>query len=203
MAGDEEKERRVHKDSDEYFDRQFEEKPLYIGPGDFECSTDQNVMLVGKVGTGVIICVHDPEARIGGMVHVMLPEALIHQFPNLNPDDKTHQHVENLIERFINALKKHGAGKNRIRIKLFGGTTISEDLAESGLMNYIFAKDYILRKGLIVASVDIGGIECRRIEFQPFTGQIGRRKLRRQFDIDALREAEQAYFDKVAKLGTE
>jgi chemotaxis protein CheD len=192
-------ERRIHKNPDDYFDNKFPETPLYVGPGDFECTIDPNVMLVSKVGSGVIICIHDCEIGVGGLVHVLLPAELLRSFPNFNPEDENFQQVEELIERFIRALKMHGAGKNRIRIKLYGGTSILEEFADSGLINFVFAKDYVVRKGLVVANVDIGGDECRRIHFHPASGKIERLKLRREGDIKALRDEETAFLQRHSK----
>ncbi|NCC20874.1 MAG: chemotaxis protein CheD [Alphaproteobacteria bacterium] len=190
---------RINQNADEYFDSKFPESPLYIGPGDFECTTDPNIMLVGKVGSGVVICIFDPEIGVGGMTHFILPVAALKSFPKVNGDPGI-RHVEDLIERFIRALKAHGAGKNRIRIRLYGGTSILEEFADSGLMNYVFAKDYLLRKGLMVAYVDVGGTECRRIEFHPASGKARRIKLRRTGDTEALRESEKAYLEKLRLL---
>ncbi len=191
-------ERRVNKNHDEFYEKKFRERPLYVAPGEFECTIDPNVILAGKVGSGVIICINDPEVKVGGMVHLLMPEQLVENFPHFDPDDPVYAAIDDLTGRFINALKRHGAGKNRIRIKLYGGTAI-EDSVDIGLKNYIFAKEQIVQKGLKIASEDIGGKNCRRVFFLPRRGKIHCFAMRRHYDKEELRNMEQTYMDRITQ----
>jgi chemotaxis protein CheD len=190
-------ERRVVNNHDEFYEKKFQERPVYIGPGEFECTTDPNVILVSKVGSGVSICIHDPEVKLGGMLHLIMPENLTKDFPRVDTGDPGYIETERLIEEFISSLKRHGAGKTRIRIKLFGGTSIFEEFVDRGLKNYVFAKDWLLEKGLMIASEDIGGPNCRRIMFQTRKGKIHCYKMRRDSDKEELRAREKEYMDKI------
>ncbi len=189
-------ERRVNTDHDIFYERKFQERPLYVDPGEFECTVDPDILLVGKVGSGVCICIHDPEVKIGGMMHLIMPEKLLEAFPHIKSEDIAYTHIDNLIGKFINAMKRHGAGKTRIRIKLFGGTSIYEEHVDSGLKNYVFAKDWLLQKGLFIASEDIGGSDCRRIFFIPGSGKIHCYKMKRSYDMEELRNSEKEFLEK-------
>ena len=187
-------ERRKIRNHEEFFDSRFKETPIRVSPGEFECTDDPYRMLVSDAGSGVVICIHDQELKFGGMCHVLLPEQVIRAFPHLeNIGDEMLEKADRLIESFIRSLKRKGAGKNRIRIKLFGGTTMMEDTLDTGLKNYVFAKEYFMQKGLNIASEDIGGDVCRRIYFFTSTGKTERCRLMRKADMKRLADQEKAF----------
>lgn len=193
-------ERREIVDHDAYYNGQFKASPRMVAPGECVCSADPDVMLVAKVGSGVVVCIHDLELGLGGMVHLLLPQVLVRKFPRFaDHQDKAFQYAESIIEKLISDLKRQGAGKNRIKIKLFGGTSILEELMDSGLKNYVFAKEYLLDKGLTIVSEDIGGEVCRRIHFFPHSGQVVRRQMRRAEDIAEFRGQEERYLAELSR----
>ena len=196
-------ERRVVNNHDEYYENKFQERAVYISPGKFECTTDPNVLLVSKVGSGVTICIHDPEVKLGGMLQLVMPENLTLDFPRIDTEDPGYKQTAELIVEFVSALKRQGAGKSRIKIKLFGGTSIFEEFVDGGLKNYVFAKEWLIEKGLMIASEDIGGMDCRRIMFQARKGKIHCFKMRRDSDKEELRAQEKEYMDQLTQqIGT-
>ncbi len=192
--------RRSITDHDEYFNGLFAAKPVYVPPGRFKCTTSSNEMLVAKVGSGVVVCVHDPGLGLGGIAHLLMPARLLQQFPRFRDrEDAAFKYAENVIESFVGALKREGAGKSRIKIKLFGGTSILEEFIDSGLKNYIFAKEYLLQKGLGVASEDIGGEVCRRIHFIPSESRIVCKRMKRAEDIEDFRKQEMEFLNNLTQ----
>lgn len=170
--------------------------PVNVEPGGFVCSDDPDTVLVTAIGAGVAICIHDPEVGVGGMASLLLPESLLRRFPRIDRSrDPEFLEAARLVETLIGELKRHGAGKNRIRIRMFGGTSIFEDVLDGGLKNYILAKDMIASRGLSVAGEDIGGDGCRRLRFFPVSGQAIKQPLRRKEDIALLRAQERAWLD--------
>ncbi len=191
-------ERRAHPDYDAFFNAQFDAKPVRVPPGAYECLDDPGKMLVADVGSGVLICVHDPGLNLAGMCHFLLPESVLREFSDSrNVDAAAVEYAENLIECLIRSMKHFGAGKGRVRLKVFGGSTVLEDIIDSGLKNYIFARGYLLKKGLNVASADIGGDACRRVHFLPEDGRTVRYLLRRDKDREGLRTLEKAFLSDI------
>lgn len=190
-----EDERRVNSNNDDYYEKKFRETILYIGPGEFECSIDPNLVLASKVGSGIVICIYDPEVGVGGLAQIVMPERLVENFPVVDHADPAYENTADLIFRFINAIKRHGAGKHRIRIKMFGGSSIIEELVDSGLKNYVFAKEWLLEKGLMITNEDVGGEDCRRIFLNPTKGKSYCYKMRRDEDIRLLRQQETEYME--------
>lgn len=196
-----EEDRRKAHDSDAYYDALFPSEPVLIAPGAFECAQGSDVMLVARVGSGIAVCIHDMEIGVGAMAHVLLPPEIITCFPNVpRENNRIVSDAEALIDRMIGALKHHGAGRSRIRVRICGGTSIHDEVLDEGLKNYILAKDMLMRRGLRVAGEDIAGRSCRRVHFFPGTGRLVRQPLRRAEDIARIRAGEAEYLAALPKL---
>lgn len=194
-------ERRQTSDFEAYFDGFFEAAPTRVDPGSFACSAEPDTMLVANVGSGIAICVYDAGIGVGAMTHLLLPPELIRRFPRISPEnDRLMAEADRLLDQMIGALKHHGAGRSRIKVRICGGTSIHEDILDNGLKNYILAKDMLLRRGLKLAGEDIAGELCRRVQFFPTTGRLVRQPLRRKGDIDQIRTEEMAYLDEMTAL---
>ncbi len=180
-------ERRVHESYQTYFSKKYWQRQQLVGPGEFFCSDNADEILVAETGAGVIVCIYDMDAHVGGIAHILIPEDLTRNFK----DQKHHQeniinHARSPLEGLINALKRNGAGKKRINIRLSGGASIMNDEFDMGLKNAVFAQNEILDKGLRLITQDIGGENCRRVHFFPYTGRMEKHPLRREKDKNVL-----------------
>lgn len=181
-------ERRKGGDHEAYFNAQFDAKPLSIGPGQTLCGHDEEVMYVAHVGSGVLVTMHDTELKIGAMGYVLAPSALIESFPHFEQADaKWRAQGIKPVEECIAEMKKRGAGKHRIQMRLIGGGVMpGQEKQDVGTKNYIFVREYITRKGLSVLNEDLGGPYVRRVHFFPSTGRAVRLVLRRKPDFDSI-----------------
>ncbi|MAE50909.1 MAG: hypothetical protein CMH27_03785 [Micavibrio sp.] len=184
-------ERRVIDDCNEYFNAQFGAKPFYLEPGESGCGDSMGEMLVATIGSGIVVTIHDRELGIGGMAYLLIPDVILEAFPNvdhLEPDilDKAFRPLDNCIAQ----MKRMGAGKNRIRIRIMGGTSYKGDDVDRGTKNYVMAKDYLAKKNLVVMSEDMNGPYLRRVHFFPHSGRAVRRILRRKSDFASIHEDE-------------
>ncbi len=178
--------------SDAYFNAQFEAQPMILEPGEVLCGDGSGVMYVANVGSGVLVTMHDTELKIGAMGYVLVPPALLETFPHFEQgDEKSRIHAIKPVEDCITEMKKRGAGKHRIQMRLIGGGTMpGEEKRDAGTKNYIFVREYITRKGLGVLNEDLGGSYVRRVHFFPSTGRAVRMVLRRATDFSAMQNAE-------------
>lgn len=191
-------ERRQITDHDVYFNSQFSEKPLYVEPGGIECLQKREDMLVATVGNGLLMVVHDPELKIGAMAYTLLPEPVLEAFPFFaKADPKLVKQALKPIDECINALKRAGAGKSRIRVRLLGGMRMLDDSQDHGTKNMVFVQEYLARKGISLLNADLGGPLIRRVHFFPMTGRMVRFMLRRQSDFAEVKKLEAAYNKKI------
>lgn len=190
--------RRKVEDHDAYFNAQFGAVPIYVEPGATGFTARKGEMLVATVSCGVLLAIYDPELNLGAMGYVMLPDALVSCFPYLShADSSLVEKVFEPIEACIGELKRRGASKNRICIRLFGGMVCPHDEDDRGLKNTVFVQEYLFRKGLQVLNADLGGDFIRRVHFFPATGRAVRRLLRRKEDFAAMQSLEADFNKKI------
>lgn len=186
--------RRLNAESDAYFNAQFGVKPLLIKPGFYAGSDRPDEMVVASVESGVLLTMHDKDLKIGGMAYIVLPDALIEAFPYFGRVPPETLRMTLLpVDECIRDMKRHGAGKNRIRLRLVGGANTGDDDRDIGTKTFVFVKEYITRQGLRIMSEDIGGKFVRRVHYFPYTGRTVRKILRREGDYTAIRADEKEY----------
>ena len=189
---------RRHHDYEAYFNSQFEAEPVYIDPGHVRIADDDEEMLVATVGSGVLLAIYDQELKLGVMGYVILPDSVLEHFPFLDQADETLvAKAFEPIEKCISIMKKHGAGKTRIKIRLFGGVIRGDDEQDRGLKNTVFVQEYLFRKGLPVFNADIGGPFIRRVHFFPTTGRAVRCLLKRKSDFSNIEAVESEFNKKI------
>jgi len=136
--------------------------------GQSHVSADPLVELGTVLGSCVATCLYDPEARIGGMNHFLLPEP-----PASHDRAKVDVHYgAYLMEILINAMLAGGAGKPRLRAHLYGGANLRAGMAPIGSANAGFARTFLEREGIPLMRADLGGNHARRVDFRPATGQV-------------------------------
>lgn len=192
-----EMERRLAQSHDEYFNAQFDAVPTYVEPGQYTCGQNLEEMLVATIGSGIAVTIHDKDLHIGGLAYLLIPDCVLEKFPNITDmDDALIKEAFKPLDDCIHEMKRMGAGKARIRIRVMGGTTYNDDTMDRGTKNYVFVKEYLTKKGLIVMSEDLAGPYIRRIHFFPASGRAVRRVLRRQSDYADIHEDETRYQSK-------
>ena len=191
--------RRKSSDTDSYFNAQFGALPSVVETGEALWSSSRDEMLVASVGGGITTSIYDRELKMGALAYTLLPDAMLDAFPYFDKVDP--QIVEKAIaplERAIAMMKEHGAGKNRILIRLMGGANLENAPKDMGTKNAVFIREYLSRKGLKIQNEDLDGPYIRRVHFFPMTGQAVRKILKRQDDYSSLYEVEQWYQKNIA-----
>lgn len=137
----------------------------YIVQGEQAIGFRPDHMVNTILGSCVSVCLWDSARSIGGMNHILLPEA---QSSALGAGASA-------MERLINALMKAGAAKGDCKAKVFGGAAIVAGLSDIGARNADFALGYLENEGIEVVAHSTGGRSARQIRFWPATGQAQQR----------------------------
>jgi chemotaxis protein CheD len=133
------------------------ERRVHLVQGECHVSADPAVVLATTLGSCVAACIRDPAAGVGGMNHFLLPES---------PDAEglvSLRYGAFAMELLINGLLSKGARRERMQAKLFGGGRLSLGLADIGLRNAVFAREFLEREGILFA----GG----SLQFWPVLGR--------------------------------
>ncbi|MDB4942177.1 MAG: Chemotaxis protein methyltransferase CheR [Labilithrix sp.] len=117
------------------------------------------------LGSCVAACVFDPEARIGGMNHFLLPE------DRSGSRGPTNFGIH-AMELLINSVMKLGGDRRRFVAKLFGGADQHGATARVGQLNTDFAKQYLEDEGIPIVAEKLGGISAMSIVFDTTTGKV-------------------------------
>jgi chemotaxis protein CheD len=171
-----------------YYDRHFDIQAAKLLPGEYHVATT-DTLLVTVLGSCVSACIRDPHLRIGGMNHFMLPEQGIN-----GPAGLSARYGVYAMEVLINELLKHGARRERLEAKIFGGACVVAGMthANIGERNAAFVLDFLRTERIAVAAQDLLDIHPRKVYYFPHTG---RALVKRLFDLhnDTIAQRERDY----------
>ena len=96
-----------------------------VGIADSRVSADPGVTLVTySLGSCIGLSIWDPQVRVGGLLHYMLPDsALSLEKAKANPDMFANTGIPNLFRSAF----KLGAVKKRLIVKIAGGSQLLDD----------------------------------------------------------------------------
>jgi chemotaxis protein CheD len=139
--------------------------------GEFQVSNQTGLVLTTTLGSCVASCLYDPEARVGGMNHFLLPHGEDFEGPDAV------RYGAHAMELLINGMLHAGARKDRMEAKLFGGARLSPHLPDVGGANTAFAERFLRHEGITYLGGSTRGLAARRIEFWPASGRVRQREI--------------------------
>jgi chemotaxis protein CheD len=171
-----------------YFDRTFESEAIKILPGEYFVTTG-DLVLVTVLGSCVAACIRDPERRIGGINHFMLPAGNAR-----DPLAASARCGVYAMEILINHLLKLGARRGSLEAKVFGSGRVMAELTQSqvGDRNAQFALEFLRTERIQVAGQDLLDVYPRKVYYFPATGRVLVKKLTRLAN-DTLIQREREY----------
>jgi chemotaxis protein CheD len=94
----------------------------YIAQGEQAIGSKSGEVISTVLGSCVSVCLWDPDARIGGMNHMLLPDAAT---------DTLNQSAGAVdMELLINAMVRIGASRSSLRAKVFGGASMLSGITD-------------------------------------------------------------------------
>ena len=168
-----------------YVDRVNQCVAAKLMPGEFYISRNKE-MITTVLGSCVSACIYDPNLKIGGMNHFMLPEK------GASAADESARYGIFAMETLINELMKCGCQKKDLKVKLFGGGQIIQNMSDVGRKNILFAKNFLFAEGMRLEASDLGLIFPRKVNFFPHTGKAMVKRLR-SLHNDTIEQREKQY----------
>lgn len=128
-----------------------------VSPGEFLISKDTSTIIETSLGSCVGVALYDPLARMGAMLHVLLP-AGGHDKESLTPARFARSAVPFILSQMVDA----GASRQRICATVAGGALVAADKPLSvemniGRRNSVAILDLLDRQAIPVVKRDIGG----------------------------------------------
>lgn len=143
-----------------------------VGIGDISVSKDKDETIITyALGSCIAVILLDPGSRVGGMVHVALPDSATDldkakTLPGYFADTG--------IDEMISQMQALGAGKTSSMIaKLIGGASImkSNDIFQVGKRNAVAIKKILWQKDIRIKSEDIGDFISRTVRLDMKNGK--------------------------------
>lgn len=147
-------------------------KNLVVGIGDMLASNDATATLVTySLGSCVGITIYDPIAKVGGMLHAMLPDSTI------NPEraaSRPFMFVDTGLPAMFHAVYALGGLKHRLAIKLAGGAEFldTNKVFNIGRRNIEIVEAMLARNAVQLESSVTGGRDSRTMRLDLTTGAV-------------------------------
>lgn len=157
-----------------------------VNPGGWAIESGRPISTL--LGSCVAVCMWDPQLKLAGLNHFMLPG--YEKSANRNMDALLCG--DYCMEALMNGMLVRGARKHRLQAKAFGGGNVVAALSgvSIGQRNAEFAQEWLERENIPLLASDFGGPWSRKIVFDSLTGDA---YCRRGQTSQSLLEAEQVY----------
>ena len=147
-------------------------KALVVGVADMVASNDPSAELVTySLGSCLGISVYDPVTRIGGLLHIMLPDSTIDP---VKAASAPLMFVDTGVPRLFQAVASLGAEKRRLNIRVAGGAQFLDPggVFNIGQRNQVALARLLAHNGYSIHAQDVGGISSRTVRLDLTTGKI-------------------------------
>jgi chemotaxis protein CheD len=147
-------------------------RELVVRVADLRVGTADDILVTQGLGSCVAILLHDAEARIGGLAHVLLPSPALGR-PDANPAKFPQSAVPHLIELMV----ADGAQPRRISARLAGGASMFAALSPPGTVqmgerNLVAARQVLRQHGVPLVGEAVGGDFGRTVRLSVRDGRV-------------------------------
>ena len=139
--------------------------------GDMKLGAKDDEIVTHALGSCLGLMVYDPVAKVGGMLHAMLP------LSKINPE-KAAANPYMFVDKGVPILfkKVYGLGgqKSRLIVKAAGcGSPIGKnEMFKIGERNYTVLKKMLWKNGVLLKAEEVGGSISRTVYFDISTGRV-------------------------------
>jgi len=146
---------------------------LVVGVGDLTVSNNPAMTIsTYALGSCVGIVAYDAGVRVGGLLHLMLPESTV------SPQKAVTQpamFADTGLPLFFRSLLSLRADRSRLRLYVAGGANVlltANDSFRIGERNIHATMDFLSRNGFRIVHSDVGGTVNRTVHLEMATGSV-------------------------------
>jgi chemotaxis protein CheD len=144
---------------------------VVVGISDLKISNRESDCLVTyALGSCIAVAVYDPQAKVGGLLHYMLPDSTL-------DSEKAREHpgmfADTGIPLLFKSCYKFGAEKRRMIIKIAGGARIMDDTNyfRIGQKNITALRKIFWKNNVMIDAEDTGENFNRTVRLEISTGR--------------------------------
>jgi chemotaxis protein CheD len=135
-------------------------------------SNDSSAEIVTySLGSCLGITIYDPVKKIGGLLHIMLPDSTIDAAKAVSAP---FMFVDTGVPRLFHAAYQLGADRGRLLVKVAGGAQLldQEGIFNIGIRNIAALEKLLAQNGLKAHAMDTGGLSSRTVRLDLTNGQV-------------------------------
>jgi len=147
-------------------------KTLVVGVADMVVSNDSGAEIVTySLGSCLGIAIYDPLKKVGGLLHIMLPDSSI---DSTKANTTPAMFVDTGVPRLFHAAYNLGADRSRLIIKVAGGAQLldAQGIFNIGARNFTALEKILAQNGLRLQAVDVAGTQSRTMRLDLTNGNI-------------------------------
>jgi chemotaxis protein CheD len=143
-----------------------------VGLADFAVSHDQDAALTSyPLGACLGVAIYDPVAKVGGLLHSLLPASSIDAQRAVN---RPGMFLDTGLAAMVARAVEQKATKENLLVFVAGGAQIMDESTffNIGQRNYEVLKNLLTQMGLKIRAEDIGGRTNRSLQIHIGTGEV-------------------------------
>ncbi|MDR0220935.1 MAG: chemotaxis protein CheD [Lachnospiraceae bacterium] len=143
---------------------------IKVGMADLNVCTPPDLITTLGLGSCVGIAIRDPNTKIGGLAHIMLPDSKA-----ITNNSNIPKFADTGIEELVKRLVGMGANRSRLVAKIAGGAQMftaqtNNDIGRVGERNVEASKKKLREMRITILAEDCGLNYGRTVIFNPATG---------------------------------
>ena len=147
------------------------QKQISVGIADMKISRQEGTLITYALGSCIGISFYDPMIKLGGLLHIMLPER-----PNVQ-DSNIFKYADTGIQETLRKMNAFGGMKSRMVCKIAGGAKMFEMKGPGGLgnigeRNALKVKSILKAEGIRILGEDTGANYARTMLLDVATGKV-------------------------------
>lgn len=145
---------------------------LHVGIGELKITGQPNRLITLGLGSCVGITLYDPVTRVGGLLHIMLPDSKL--FSSVSKPEK---YADLGIPLLVSEIRRNGGRTDRIQAKIAGGAQMFKGMNDKfvlniGERNIIMSKQVLKNLGIKIMAEEVGGSHGRTMILDTLNGQV-------------------------------
>jgi chemotaxis protein CheD len=129
------------------------------------------VLATFALGSCIGLAIYDPQTKVGGLLHYMLPDSTIDPARGkTNPYMFADTGIPLLLEQVFG----RGAVKRRLVVRAAGGAQMmdQQNVFEIGKRNYLALRKILWKSGILIHAEAVGGVRSRTVRLDTATGKM-------------------------------
>jgi chemotaxis protein CheD len=145
---------------------------IIVGVADLRAGTARDVLVTVGLGSCVAILLHDAQACVGGLAHVLLPTPALSR-----KDSNPAKFPQTALPLLLELMGRQGASTRRITARLVGGASMFAGLSSPGTIqmgerNIVACRQALYQHGLALTGEATGGDYGRTVKLRVADGRV-------------------------------